>query len=82
MTEFENGQVKIFPNPAESILNIVFDASFKPTSIDLVSMLGSSVKRIYSDMNSIDISELQAGAYFIILTKEDGTKLTTRFIKK
>jgi PKD repeat protein len=82
ITEFENGQVKIFPNPAESILNIVFDSSFKPTSIDLVSMLGSSVKRIYSNMNSIDISELQAGAYFIILTKEDGTKLTTRFVKK
>jgi hypothetical protein len=45
-------------------------------------MLGSSVKRISSNMNSIDISELQAGAYFIILTKEDGTKLTTRFVKK
>ena len=77
-----NDMIRIYPNPTDQFLNIEFLGSTIINHIEIISMMGASVQTKVSDLNNIDVSNLETGSYFIILTSEDGTRLTSRFIKK
>ncbi|XLS28691.1 fibronectin type III domain-containing protein [Flavobacteriaceae bacterium M23B6Z8] len=81
LAEEDNELFKVYPNPAEGILNIkVLDRQIN--NIKVFSMLGMLVKEIQStDVRSIDVSNLNAGTYFIRITSGE-TVITRRFIKK
>ncbi|SNR48790.1 T9SS type A sorting domain-containing protein [Dokdonia pacifica] len=77
----DNNLFRIFPNPAERILNIdVQDKTID--NIKVFSMLGMLVSEINdSDIRSIDVSNYKSGTYFVRITSGDIT-ITRRFIKK
>jgi choice-of-anchor B domain-containing protein len=75
-----NNELAVFPNPASEA---VYVSSQKTpiTSLQLIDMLGKqlwSVKNLESLTETIDISQLSKGVYFIIINNQ----LTKRIIKK
>jgi len=73
----ENESMKIYPNPANEILNINLE---NPTSISIVSIVGEEVYQGDVNGNStIDISGFSSGIYFI---KDLNNSQVIKFIKK
>ena len=72
--------VKLFPNPANDMININSDQEIE--SIKLVSLYGQLIKTIdikdYSE--EIDISNLQAGVYYVLI-QVNGEIITQKFVK-
>jgi len=59
---------KIYPNPAQNYINIQFDENeYAQKDIRIIDMSGRIIKtaELYSDMETIDISEIQKGLYIL-----------------
>ena len=70
----------IYPNPAENILNVSALNGFNNSSFQLFSVDGKLVKEKSVLSETIDISVLDAGIYFIEVS--DGTSVSRkRFVK-
>ncbi len=75
--------IKLYPNPAGNVLNIVVAGSNGNTDVSVVNMLGQVMKTKSFTGNNVqlDISDLPAGGYMINCS-QDGVKMATeRFIK-
>ncbi|MCQ2284570.1 MAG: T9SS type A sorting domain-containing protein, partial [Bacteroidales bacterium] len=76
--------VEIYPNPAENTLFINFDNNqYNVSNIQLFDINGRliSSEQVEANVNSINVSNLTSGCYFIRLS--DGRNaFTTKFIKK
>ena len=76
------GKISLFPNPAESVLNIsIIDGSFE--GVEIYSTTGQLVNTIteVSNRMSLDISDLASGMYFVRFAS-NGFVVTKRFVKK
>jgi PKD repeat protein len=82
LNDLTNDIIRIYPNPTDQLLNIEVLGSTILKQIEIISMMGASVQTNVSNLNDIDVSHLETGSYLIILTTEDGARLTSRFIKK
>jgi len=71
---------KVYPNPANSILNIE-TTSATITKTEVFNMLGSAVVLQQNDSKSVDVSSLPQGIYFINVTTTEGTG-KVKFIKQ
>lgn len=72
-------QIKLYPNPAASILN-VSSVSEKAT-FRIISLLGQEVSRGNLSSGSIDVSSLASGNYILEIS-DNNTATVKRFIKK
>lgn len=70
--------VKLFPNPATSTLNIDIDGE---AVVEIYNLAGQMVKSLSVQSKQVNISELQAGQY-IIMVKQNDEVLVNKFIKK
>ena len=70
-----------FPNPATNVLNIANKSNSAINSIQITDMNGRTVKQVKGMVEQINISELNAGVYFLKVTSNQGTG-TTKIIKK
>ena len=75
ITDNEFNNVKMFPNPANSYLNFATNSN-ENIDIQIFDMLGKSILRIENAGNSVDISKLNSGIYFvhIVLGAKKSTK--------
>lgn len=64
--------VHIFPNPASEVLNIACKDGSLPKEMDLKNVFGTIIGR-YHHTNTIDVSTLQTGVYFITFYDENHT---------
>lgn len=78
---FESLNVKMYPNPANSVLNI--DAKSNIDTVSIYNLLGQEVvsKTINNQNTSIDISNLQRGVY-VVKTSIEGKIATSKLIKE
>lgn len=76
----EEALVKVYPNPAESVLNIETEIS-DVISVELVNELG---QKLYSakKVNAIDVSQYPEGAYLLNIVRESGDKIITKVLIK
>lgn len=72
--------ISIFPNPASDILNIDNKTNEQITAISIYSVKGDLVKEIKSNNNSISVSELHNGVYFVKIEMNKNV-LNYKFIK-
>jgi hypothetical protein len=74
-------QVAIFPNPAQTFVNVGFNANMAAT-ITMANSLGEVIYRLHTVGNTekIDITNLPVGVYIIKL-ELDGNVYIRRFIK-
>ena len=73
--------LKVYPNPASSVLNISADTSMDSATIH--NLLGQQVKNITINANkiSLDVSDLNSGIYLVKITS--GSKqISKKFIKR
>lgn len=76
--QINKSELKLYPNPTSSIINIKTEKEIK--SIEIYSVLGNKI--LTSNQNSINVSNLQNGMYLINVNTIDGAIITKRFIKK
>ena len=72
-------ELNVYPSPAENTLFVTTSVSGEKISI--IDQTGTLVSEQKINNNSIDVSRLRTGIYFVIFHK-DGTKTVKRFIKK
>jgi hypothetical protein len=68
-----------FPNPTTDIVSFS-GINLNGTSVKLYNILGSASKEVLVTNNSIDISELPTGVYFMVVTI-DNTTISKKIIK-
>jgi hypothetical protein len=72
--------VVIYPNPVSYVLQITADS--KVSNYRITSVLGAIVKEGKSNDNSIDVSDLSNGLYYVQLRFENGEEHIQKIIKK
>ena len=76
----------VYPNPARDVINVAFGFN-NESPIKGISIIDTSGKLISShqpspdNLNSMDISGLPLGIYFIQAVNENGNVMTERFVK-
>jgi hypothetical protein len=67
VTLSSNQQIRIFPNPAYTILNISLEESEKTLSVQIFDVLGNEVLRTKTTpwQRELNISSLNPGCYFV-----------------
>lgn len=74
--------ISIYPNPAKNQIQINVDGTTTLTSATILNALGQKVKTSILNNNSIDVSELKQGIYFIEVTDSKGNAARKKFIKE
>ena len=71
--------IKIFPNPANNVLNISSEEVIH--SVSLIDIVGSKVFQQDNDVNTVRVntSELKAGIYFVVI--KTGSDIVTRKVQ-
>ena len=85
--KFEKGleQVKIFPVPAKTVLNIQLPTSYiNQTTLQVIAVDGKFIASLKPAANMVilNVQPLAAGTYFIKIIKPGGNKETYRFVKQ
>ncbi|WP_396182223.1 T9SS type A sorting domain-containing protein [Flavobacterium sp.] len=78
--DFTINQIAIYPNPVNDVLNINLENSII-SSVTIFNTLGQKVYFSYSTTSQIDVSKLEAGAYFLKVDGLEG-EYYGRFVKK
>jgi hypothetical protein len=85
--EGNNGKkitTRIYPNPAQDILNIATDlvGDGKPAHLEMLTMTGCKVlETTLQGAGPIDVSALKAGVYLLKVTSSEGKTELIRFVK-
>jgi len=85
--KFDKGleQVKIFPVPASTVLNIQLPTSYvNQTTLQVIAVDGKFIASLKPTANMVilNVQPLAAATYFIQIIKQDGSKETYRFVKQ
>ena len=83
----DNKPIKIYPNPAQDVLNIQFTGDMNQAcSLKIVNLQGKIMKKKQLQggikKKQIDISALKAGVYFIQLSNREGSDAVKFIINK
>lgn len=75
--------IEVYPNPASTVLNISFNTG-ETTAIKIVNVLGETVisTSINNQNNSIDVSGLTKGVYFVQSATSTGSVPVVKFVKE
>lgn len=77
INEIEDKEIKIFPNPAQNKITLIYQSTFN--KIEIIDIKG--IIRLKSNENNIDISSLPEGLYIIKLTNQDGRVIFKKIVK-
>ena len=72
-------ETKVYPNPAQNMLHVEGTGL---TEVEMFNIMGQSVINISENYETIDISCLQNGIYFVRLKTNDGEKTVKLVIEK
>jgi hypothetical protein len=76
--ETEEAEVSLFPNPAQSYLNIHTTMPFE--NLEIMNSVGQSLKA-YDNKYEIDISDLSPGIYFLKLNRKNKRSIVKKVVK-
>ncbi len=76
----ESKKVSLYPNPAKSTVN--FKNADKIKSVDIYESTGRKVKTVKLESESINVSDLKSGSYYLEITLNDGTLSFEKLIKE
>ncbi len=81
--QFQKRKIVMYPNPVKKKLYFDFKG-FAVEKMNVLSLVGSSIfeTKISNQENSLDLSFLSPGVYFIKTTYRDGATSISRFIKE
>ncbi len=73
-------EISIYPNPVINQL-IIGNTNLKITKMTIIDLTGKFVKTIKQNFNTIDVSNLEAGIYFVKLISNKKT-IIKKFVKQ
>lgn len=76
----ESKKVSIYPNPARETVS--FKNADKIKSVDIYEATGRKVKSVKLESESINVSDLKSGSYYLEITLNDGTLSFEKLIKE
>ncbi len=78
-----NNEINVYPNPTNNVLNISFTPQSSSVVMNLYDITGNIIKNVttLNSNNQIDLSELNNGIYFIIVTGNN-LFLSRKFVVK
>ncbi len=79
--EFEQEEIKVYPNPAHDVLNVDVSPKYEISSWAVVSMEGQLLEYSEEMESQISISLLDNGKYMLWLRGSDGKMLSYTFVK-
>jgi len=80
ISDFElNSSIILYPNPVFNQLSIIND-ELSILKIDIIDVMGKTIKTVTENTNTIDVSELNKGTYFIKIQTTKG-QINKRFVK-
>lgn len=73
-------EIVLYPNPARSAVNIIFDQNSGVKNIAIYNLIGKvvSVYRVSGNSAKLDVDALPSGIYFVRLTDGEGRIVATR----
>ena len=71
----------LYPNPAKDILNIQSKQDVAINSVEIYNQLGQIVMASTNTLNTIDVSNLASGTYFVKINTEKGSA-NVKFVKE
>ncbi len=79
-----SGGLTVFPNPAQSVINISAEKIAPNSTVKVYDMYGKAVitKAANPGNNEVDIRKLISGVYFIKIEDAEGVSYTSRFVKQ
>ncbi|HBD27293.1 T9SS type A sorting domain-containing protein [Flavobacterium sp.] len=80
-TDNQISSLEIYPNPTTSVLNISNNNNLDIKNISVVDVNGRTVKNQAGSLTQINVSDLNAGVYFVTIEAAEG-KTTKKFIKQ
>lgn len=85
VTQLEEGAMKLYPNPVESVMMLEFSETPVQAQITVYDSVGKHVfsERVSASTQSVDVSALKTGHYIIQLEDDNlGVMGTLSFVKK
>lgn len=78
--DVESNAISIYPNPVDNVINLVSEASI--TSFELYSLVGNKVMQVLKpNISTIDVSNISAGVYVVIVVDSNGNRETMKITK-
>ncbi|MBO7540993.1 MAG: T9SS type A sorting domain-containing protein, partial [Bacteroidales bacterium] len=79
----EEGTISLYPNPASNVLNIALQGT-DVNEVVVIDIYGKTALRanVAEGSNTLDISALPAGLYFVQLRADNNVKSTQKIIKR
>jgi len=77
----DNNKFEIYPNPTNSTL-FIKTAYLSSFQFSIINAMGQVIMQGRLNDNSIDVSSLQSGIYFVRLKGENGQWFNSKFIKE
>ncbi len=77
---FTASSFSVYPNPAKDVLNISNSINAEINSVIVTDINGRTVKQANSNVSQINVSDLNAGVYFVNINSNEGS--TTKKIVK
>jgi len=78
---FDNVSVKLYPNPAKKTFAFSVDPNIVIKSVSIYNMLGQLMQVNDNIAETIDVSGLKAGNYFVKLVRDNGSTVE-KFVKE
>jgi Carbohydrate binding module (family 6)/Ricin-type beta-trefoil lectin domain-like/Secretion system C-terminal sorting domain len=72
--------LRVFPNPAEDTIH--FSSQLEGTKVSVVNPQTGSIIKETNAEESLDVTALKPGVYFLVFEKTSGNKIVKRFVKK
>lgn len=75
-----SADVSVYPNPAQSDLNVTFDRKMGVEKVAIYNLIGKKVKsyRVTGESAKLNISDTPSGIYFVRFMNNSGQVLATR----
>ena len=76
--------IKIYPNPTQSEINIEPNVNFSPVHVIIKDILGRELLTVNTTntKTTIDVAALNAGVYLLQLLSKSGASVVEKFVKE
>ena len=71
----------LYPNPAKDVLNIQTKQDLQVNSVEIYNQLGQIIMAVTNSVNSVDVSNLSSGTYFVKINSVKGSA-NAKFVKE
>lgn len=82
ISEFENKQLLIYPNPTSDILNLEHTENISINEIRIYDVQGRQVLYLTKNLSQINIETLKPGIYFISIKSNENEILNRKIVKR